>query len=245
MSQVNYGLSQSAVLRPTIYERFLKRPLDVCAAVCGLVVGAPLMLVVAGVIGATMGLPVFFKQIRPGRNEELFTLVKFRTMTQPKPGTDGRTLPDAQRLTRAGALIRMASLDELPQMINVLKGDMSFIGPRPLAVQYLHYYSPAERERHRVRPGITGLAQVKGRNSLNWEERFANDIEYVRNISALRDLRILLLTIHSVLKRSNIAVRGSGTIRDFDEHRRDQQSHEQSARSVAAPSGDSAEGRAE
>jgi len=210
---------------PTRYERFVKRPLDVCAALVGLVVAAPLLVLVGVIVRVTMGSPVLFRQVRPGRNEELFTLVKFRTMRQPASGNAGKAAPDAVRLTRTGTFLRKTSLDELPQLINVLKGDMSFIGPRPLAVQYLGYYSPEERIRHRVRPGITGLAQVSGRNSLDWEERFAYDVDYVNNISARGDLGILLQTIRSVLKGSNVAVRGTGTLRDFDEYRRDQLRH--------------------
>lgn len=203
----------------TLYERYVKRPLDVIGALVGITIGGPLMLLIAVAVRVTMGSPVLFRQVRPGRHERLFTLVKFRSMKEAQADADGRVASDVQRLTRVGVFIRKTSLDELPQMVNVLRGEMSFIGPRPLAVQYLEYYSPIERMRHRVRPGITGLAQVHGRNSLSWEERFAYDLRYVTAGSARMDLEILLLTVRSVLRRSNVQVRGTGVVQDFDKYR--------------------------
>lgn len=210
--------------RRHIYRDYVKRPADVVGAAVGLIAMAPPMLAVSVVIRASMGKPVLFRQVRPGKDERLFTLVKFRTMIESTADGNGGTLSDTDRLTRTGRVLRRTSLDELPQMINVLKGEMSFIGPRPLAVQYLNYYSPEERMRHRVRPGITGLAQVAGRNSLNWEDRFRYDIQYVNNVTFTNDLRILWMTAGAVLKGTNINVRGTGVVSDFDEHRRNAQS---------------------
>lgn len=218
-----------------IYRDYVKRPADVVGAVAGLVVLTPPMLVVAAAIWMTMGTPVLFRQLRPGKDERIFTLVKFRTMLESKRDADNNILPDVDRLTRTGRILRKTSLDELPQMINVLRGEMSFIGPRPLAVHYLDHYSPEERARHCVRPGITGLAQVVGRNSLNWEERFRYDLEYVNNVTLVNDLRILRMTVGTVFKGTNISLRGTGKVQDFDEHRRaTQSSRASSERSMAS-----------
>lgn len=206
-----------------IYRDYVKRPADVVGAAAGLAVMAPPMLAVSVAIWVTMGKPILFTQVRPGKDEKLFTLIKFRTMSEPQADAKRGCLSDADRLTRTGRILRKTSLDELPQMINVLKGEMSFIGPRPLAVQYLDYYSTEERARHHVRPGITGLAQVAGRNSLTWEERFRYDLEYVENVTLANDLRILWMTAGAVVKGTNIHVRGTGGLRDFDEHRRNAQ----------------------
>ena len=160
----------------------------------------------------------FFYQRRPGKNEKIFGLIKFRTMSNAKD-KDGNLLPDDQRLNNYGRILRKLSLDELPELINIFKGDMSIVGPRPLAVQYLGYYNEIESRRHLVLPGLTGLAQINGRNCINWPERFAYDVKYVENVSFLFDVSIILKTIVKVLKRSDVAVRATGTIVDFDKYR--------------------------
>jgi len=150
-----------------------------------------------------MGSPIIFKQPRPGKGEKIFNVMKFRTMNSAKD-KDGNLLPDAERLTSLGILLRKTSLDEIPQLLNVLKGDMSFIGPRPLLVEYLPFYTETEKLRHSVRPGITGLAQINGRNNINWDRKFAYDIEYVKNLSLILDIKIAFYTLLKVLRRSDI-----------------------------------------
>jgi len=191
-----------------------KRSLDLAVALVGLAVLSPLILVIALAIRLTMGRPVFFRQVRPGREARPFTLLKFRTMNS---STDvrGELLPDAQRLTRFGTILRRSSLDELPQLWNVLVGDMSLVGPRPLMMQYLERYTPEQARRHEVPPGITGWAQINGRNSVTWEERFRLDVWYVDNRSFLLDLRILALTAWRVLKREGISPRGHSFMPEF------------------------------
>lgn len=188
-----------------------KRAIDIVASSVGLVVSAPIQLVVAGVVVATMGRPVLFRQPRPGKDGEVFELVKFRSMRDP----DENHVTDAERLTGFGKFIRSTSLDELPALINVLKGEMSLVGPRPLLVQYLERYSPEQARRHEVRPGITGLAQVRGRNQLDWESKFALDVEYVDHRSLKLDLQILWETIAVVFKRSGIGADGHVTMTEF------------------------------
>ncbi len=192
----------------------LKRPLDVLAAAAALVVCAPVMLAVALAIRLTMGGPVLFRQQRPGLHGQPFTLLKFRTMTDWR-GPDGALLPDADRLTPLGRFLRRTSLDELPQLINVLRGEMSLVGPRPLLMEYLPLYSPRQARRHEVRPGITGWAQVQGRNSLTWEQKFDLDVAYVDRHSLLLDLRILGLTLLKVLQREGINQPGQATAAAF------------------------------
>lgn len=172
-----------------------------------LVVLSPLLLGLALLIRIKLGGPVFFKQERVGQNAKTFTLYKFRTMTE-KRDNDGNLLPDNIRLTRFGSLMRSASLDELPELFNILKGEMSLIGPRPLPVVYLPYYTKEEMKRHLIRPGLSGWAQVNGRHYLRWEDRFKYDIEYVNNVSLLFDIKILVLTVKKVILRSDVGVRG-------------------------------------
>lgn len=205
-----------------MYTKFFKRALDICLSFFALVLLSPVLLFLI-VLGTTVmkGNP-FFTQLRPGKNEKIFLLIKFRTMTCQKD-KDGNLLPDSDRLTKYGKLLRSTSLDELPELINILKGDMSFIGPRPLVPQYLPYYNEEERLRHSVRPGLSGLAQVNGRNCLQWEERFAYDIKYVKNITFLGDIKIIFQSIAKVFKKEDIVVRGTGKTIDFDEYRRNQQ----------------------
>ena len=172
-----------------MYQKFLKRFLDVILSGTALLVLSPLLLVLAILVRIRLGSPVIFRQERPGKDERIFTLCKFRTMTDARD-EEGKLLPDSVRLTRFGRLLRSTSLDELPELWNIRRGDMSLIGPRPLLVRYLPYYTEEERRRHSVRPGLTGLAQVNGRIGLNWEERFAYDLEYVKNCSLGMDLGI-------------------------------------------------------
>ena len=194
----------------------LKRPLDALIAAAALVVFAPAMLAVALAIRLTMGCPVLFRQQRPGLHGQPFTLLKFRTMTDQR-GPDGALLPDAARLTPLGRFLRRTSLDELPQLINVLRGEMSLVGPRPLLMEYLPLYTPRQARRHEVRPGITGWAQVQGRNSLTWEQKFDLDVDYVDRHSLLLDLRILALTLLKVLRREGINQPGQATATRFSD----------------------------
>lgn len=202
-----------------MYQKYIKRFLDVIISLCSLIVLSPLILVVAILIKLKLGSPVIFKQERPGKNEKIFTLYKFRSMSNKKD-KNGKLLPDNQRLTKFGKILRSSSLDELPELFNILKGDMSLIGPRPLAVVYLPYYNEQEKHRHDVRPGLTGLAQINGRNTVNWEERFAYDIKYVNNITFIGDLKIFFKTFAKVFKRDGVVVTGTGELIDFDVYRK-------------------------
>ena len=186
-----------------MYAKFIKRILDFFVALTALLVLSPVMVILT-VLGAIKmkGNP-FFTQLRPGRKEKIFRLLKFRTMTCEKDA-DGNLLPDEKRLTKYGKFLRSTSLDELPELVNILLGQMSLVGPRPLLVEYLPYYTQEERHRHDVRPGLTGLAQVNGRNNLTWEQKFAYDLEYVENISLKKDVGIIFTTIGKVIKRSDV-----------------------------------------
>lgn len=186
-----------------LYVRFLKRFLDFWLSLAALVLISPLLLAVAILVRIKLGSPVIFKQERPGKNEKIFTLYKFRSMTDQRDAS-GTLLPDEARLTKFGRALRSISIDELPELWNILKGDMSIIGPRPLLVEYLPYYSDAEHHRHDARPGLTGLAQINGRNALSWEKRFEYDLEYVGHISLIEDIKIFFKTIWVVLKHENI-----------------------------------------
>ena len=197
-----------------MYKNFGKRTVDFAFSVLGLVLLFPFLLTVTLLlIIANQGQPFFF-QIRPGKNEKLFKIIKFKTMTDVKD-TDGNLLPDAERLTKVGRFVRKTSLDELPQLINVLKGDMSLIGPRPLLPQYLSLYSDFQNRRHELKPGVTGWAQVNGRNSISWENKFVYDVWYVDQISFLVDLKILLLTVKKVFKSEGITNEGRSTTKAF------------------------------
>lgn len=181
----------------------LKRLFDVVAAALGLVILSPVILIVAWQVRSRLGSPVFFRQTRPGLNRESFEMIKFRTMRDASDA-NGAPLPDSDRITPFGRLLRSTSLDELPELWNVLKGDMSIVGPRPLLMEYLDYYTEEEDLRHSVRPGVTGLAQISGRNALTWEQKLGLDVEYVKKRTFLMDLRIVFLTIHKVFKREDI-----------------------------------------
>ena len=187
-----------------MYAKYMKRLLDILLSLTILVVLSPLLLVLCFLVSSKLGSPIFFKQERPGLHEKIFTMYKFRTMTD-KRDAEGNLLPDKDRLTKFGKLLRATSLDELPEFFNILKGDMSFIGPRPLLVSYLPYYTETEALRHTVRPGLTGLAQVSGRNFLDWDRRLAKDVEYVKGLSFQMDLKVLFLTVKVVFDRSDVA----------------------------------------
>lgn len=198
-----------------MYRHCLKRVLDCCIALVALVVLSPLFLVLTVWLHfANRGAGAFFSQERPGYKEKVFRLLKFKTMTDARDA-EGRLLPDAERLTRAGRFVRSTSLDELPQLWNVLRGDMALIGPRPLLVDYLPRYSPEQRRRHDVRPGITGWAQCHGRNALSWTEKFKLDVWYVDHLSFLTDCRVVLATIRTVLRREGISHEGQATMEPF------------------------------
>ncbi len=192
----------------------VKRGVDVVVAAVALVVLSPVLAVLAWQVARRLGRPVLFRQVRPGRGERPFTLVKFRTMTDER-GPDGALLPDADRLTPFGQWLRSTSLDELPELVNVLRGQMSLVGPRPLLMEYLDRYSPTQRRRHEVRPGITGWAQVNGRNVAAWEDQLAMDVWYVEHRSAWLDLRILARTVWQVVRRSGISQEGHATREPF------------------------------
>ena len=204
-----------------IYAKYVKRILDMILSLSAIIVLSPLLLILYLLVRVKLGRPVLFRQDRPGRNGEIFTLCKFRTMTD-KRNEKGELLPDEERLTGFGKMLRSTSLDELPELFNILKGDMSLIGPRPLLVRYLPWYTEEERHRHDVRPGLTGLAQVNGRNALGWEGRFAFDLEYVKYCSFVMDLKIIGMTVGKVLKRSGTLSGAEQTVEDFDVYRRKQ-----------------------
>ena len=201
-----------------LYEQFFKRVLDVVFALFALVLLSPILLVVAILVRVKLGSPVIFKQERPGKDERIFKLYKFRTMTDARD-KKGRLLPDEKRLTRFGRVLRASSLDELPELVNILKGDMSFVGPRPLLVEYLPYYTKAERCRHDVRPGLTGLAQVSGRNLVGWKKRFEIDAIYVNHVTFFQDLKIVFSTLLQVVRRSGISDGKSQTMTNLIEER--------------------------
>ena len=187
-----------------MYRHFIKRLLDIVLSGTALVILSPVYLILAIMIRVKLGSPVIFHQERPGKDQKIFTLCKFRTMTDERD-ENGKLLPDNRRLTKFGKLLRATSLDELPELLNIFKGDMSIIGPRPLLVSYLPYYTKEEQLRHTVRPGLTGLAQVSGRNYLDWDNRLKKDIEYVRNLSFLMDLKVIFLTIKVIFVKENVA----------------------------------------
>ena len=201
------------------YEKYIKRPLDIVCALLALVVFWWLYLLIALLVRIKLGSPVIFKQERPGKDEKIFTLYKFRSMTDERD-EKGELLPDAVRLTKFGKFLRKSSLDELPETLNILRGDMSVVGPRPLAVQYLPYYSVEEKHRHDVRPGLSGLAQINGRNSLLWEDKFRYDIEYVQRITFLGDIKIIYKSVIKALKSDDIGMRGKDMPEDFDIYRK-------------------------
>lgn len=196
------------------YDLIIKRTVDIIGSLLALILLSPLMCVLCVLVRTKLGSPVIFKQKRPGKNGKIFMLYKFRTMTDERD-ENGELLPDEIRLTKFGKLLRSLSLDELPEFINILKGEMSFVGPRPLLVQYLPLYNKRQAMRHNVRPGLTGLAQVNGRNLLTWEEKFEWDVRYVENISPWLDIKILFRTVYNVLRREGISSETSATMEYF------------------------------
>ena len=197
----------------------MKRIIDILGASVGLLLFSPVLAIVAYKIRREMGSPVLFRQTRPGRHGKPFQMIKFRTM-RDAIDADGRPLPDAERLTKLGRFLRSSSIDELPELWNVLKGDMSLVGPRPLLMEYLPLYSPEQARRHELRPGVTGWAQVNGRNAISWDEKFALDVWYVDNRSLWLDLKIIWLTIRKVIKREGISAAGEATMSKFSGEKR-------------------------
>ena len=198
----------------SFYRKYGKRVFDLCLTVPALVVLSPVMLVTAGLVAVKLGRPVLFTQERPGYKEKIFRMYKFRTMTDAR-NANGELLSDEERLTPFGEKLRSTSLDELPELLNILKGDMSLVGPRPLLVQYLPLYNKRQHKRHSVLPGITGLAQINGRNSISWEEKFEYDVQYAKHVTFFGDLKILFETVFKVLKREGINSENSATMEDF------------------------------
>ena len=215
MGQVSRGISVPMSLGDSgFYVRYGKRILDLALAVPLLVLLLPALALVALLVRIKLGSPVLFRQQRPGLHGKPFTLFKFRTMTDARD-VQGRLLPDAERLTRLGRFLRGTSLDELPELFNVLKGDMSLVGPRPLLMQYLDRYTPEQMRRHEVKPGITGWAQVNGRNAITWEQKFALDVWYVDHSSLWLDLKIIVLTAWKILTREGVSQPGQATMEEF------------------------------
>ncbi|MDA1885936.1 sugar transferase [Bacillus cereus group sp. BY105LC] len=200
--------------RGGIYRRLIKRPMDFILSLIAIIVLSPVFLIVAFLVKTKLGSPVLFKQERPGLHGDIFKMYKFRTMTDEK-NENGELLPDSVRLTKFGKFLRSTSLDELPGLFNIFKGDMSIIGPRPLLVQYLPLYNEHQKRRHEVRPGLSGLAQVNGRNAISWEEKFNYDVEYVDNVSFTTDWKIILLTIKKVFIREGINSETAATMEPF------------------------------
>ena len=201
--------------RKGIYKRFLKRPLDFILSLMAIIVLSPILLIVGVLVRFKLGSPVLFKQKRPGLKEKIFTMYKFRTMTDEKD-ENGELLPDSVRLTKFGRMLRSTSLDELPELFNILKGDMSIVGPRPLLIQYLELYNEYQKRRHEVRPGLSGHAQVNGRNAISWEDKFNLDVEYVDSVSFIGDWKIIFLTIKKVFVKEGVSSDTSVTMEYFE-----------------------------
>ena len=200
-----------------MYERFFKRVFDIVLALITLALALPFMALITVIVRVTMGEPIIFAQDRPGKDGKLFKLYKFRTMTNKKDEY-GRLLPDEERLTKTGAFLRKTSLDELPELINILIGDMSFVGPRPQLVKDMVFFTPGIMRRQRVTPGLTGLAQIKGRNDISWERKFELDMEYISEITFLRDLKILFLTFAAVFSARGVSAQGMATAEDYGDY---------------------------
>jgi len=197
-----------------VYRKYIKRPMDFILSLCAIIVLAPVLLMIAILVRIKLGSPVLFKQKRPGLNEKIFTLYKFRTMTDERD-ENGELLPDEIRLTRFGKLLRSTSLDELPELFNIIKGDMSVVGPRPLLIEYLPLYNNHQKRRHEVRPGLSGHAQVNGRNAISWEDKFKLDVEYVDNVSFIGDWKIIFLTLKKAFMREDINSETAATMELF------------------------------
>ncbi|MFW3332796.1 sugar transferase [Aerococcus viridans] len=204
----------------SFYTKYIKRCLDILISLVAIILLSPVLIIVAILVRIKLGSPVLFRQQRPGMNEKVFSMMKFRSMTD-ETDAEGNLLPDDVRLTSFGKALRATSLDELPELFNILKGHMSLIGPRPLLVKYLPLYNDEQRKRHAVKPGLTGWAQVNGRNAISWTDKFNYDIEYVNNISILFDLKIVFLTFIRVLKRDGISSEFSSTVEPFEGNKRE------------------------
>ena len=204
-----------------MYQNYGKRWLDFIFSLMGIIVLLPVFLVVAILVRIKLGKPILFKQQRPGKNEKIFTLYKFRTMTNKKDNS-GNLLSDEERLTKFGQFLRSTSLDELPELFNILKGDMSLVGPRPLLPEYLPLYNEAQKHRHDVRPGLTGLAQIKGRNNVTWKERLEEDLMYIKHITFRGDLKILCITVKKVFFREGITQNDHVTMQKFEGNEKDE-----------------------
>lgn len=197
-----------------MYERYVKRAIDFVLSLLAIVILSPILLIVALLVRCKLGSPIFFKQERPGFHEKIFCMYKFRTMSDARD-IYGNLLPDEKRMTKFGTLLRSTSLDELPELFNILKGDMAIVGPRPLLIKYLSRYNDRQHHRHDVRPGFTGLAQVNGRNSISWQEKFEWDVKYVENVSFGLDAKIILKTVGVVLRHDGISSETSVTMEEF------------------------------
>jgi undecaprenyl phosphate N,N'-diacetylbacillosamine 1-phosphate transferase len=197
-----------------VYRKYIKRPMDFILSLCAIIVLTPVLLIIAILVRVKLGSPVLFKQKRPGLNEKIFTLYKFRTMTDERD-ENGELLPDDIRLTRFGKFLRSTSLDELPELFNIIKGDMSVVGPRPLLIEYLPLYNNHQKRRHEVRPGLSGHAQVNGRNAISWEDKFELDVEYVDNVNFIGDWKIIFLTVKKAFMREDINSETAATMELF------------------------------
>ncbi len=214
-TQINTNINlRNFKTKNDFYKRHIKRPMDFLLSLFAIIVLSPALVLVAAIVRLKLGSPVIFKQKRPGLNEKIFTLYKFRTMTDKKD-ENGLLLPDGVRLTKCGRLLRSTSLDELPELFNILKGDMSVVGPRPLLIKYLALYDDQQKRRHEVRPGLSGLAQVYGRNAISWDAKFKLDIEYIDNISFINDWKLIFMTIWKTIKREGISAENSATMEEF------------------------------
>lgn len=200
-----------------LYNVFFKRVIDFLLATCAILILSPLIVILAVIVKIKLGSPIIFKQQRPGLNEKVFWMYKFRTMTDEK-NSEGELLPDDMRLTKLGKFLRATSLDELPELINIIKGDMSIVGPRPQLIRDMTFMDVEQRKRHTVLPGLTGWAQVNGRNGITWEEKLSLDLEYIQKISLINDLKIILLTIKQVIIRDGISAEGMETAEDYGDY---------------------------
>ena len=218
-AKVNKSEINTSMVEPSkgIYGRFLKRPMDFILSLMAIIVLSPVLITVTILVRLKLGSPVLFKQKRPGLNEKIFTMYKFRTMTDEKD-ENGELLPDSVRLTKFGRMLRSTSLDELPELFNILKGDMSIVGPRPQLVRDMVFMTGEQRQRHSVHPGLTGWAQVNGRNNVTWEEKLSLDLEYIVDISFVRDWKIIFMTVAKVFKKDDIATEGMDTAEDLGDY---------------------------
>lgn len=222
MTETQIKPTEEITVSNGIYAKYIKRAMDFFLSFCAIVVLSPILIILTAIGAIKMKGNPFFTQRRPGKNEKIFKLIKFRTMTNEKD-SNGSLLPDSKRLTKYGKFLRSTSLDELPELFNILKGDMAVVGPRPLLPEYLPYYTDIERHRHDVRPGLTGLAQISGRNNVEWNKRFWLDVEYARSISLVNDIKIVLLTVKKVIGESDVLEDTSKSEGNFAEIRRKQQ----------------------